>query len=341
MNPRVPSRRTATAALALTLIAAGLAGCTNPSDGRTTASHGGGGAETGGFPVTVENCGTRVTIAKRPERIVLVNNDALPNVEALGAVDRIVAITAKPAQGLFSDATVRALERLTPLTTEQNATGGAVVSQESLLGMRPDLVVAPENAVDRKALEAAGVPVYSPSAYCDDPPAEYRKAADFDRVWEELETTGRILGAQEAASTAIEAAKREVAGGNGESAGTAAALYVSSGGATLSPYGGPSMVTPVFAAAGLRNVYAASEERVFDVSVEDLVAQDPRTIVLLTSGGDPAETERAFLSAPGVSGLSAVREHRIITLEFPYTDPPSVLSARGPAELRQRLDALP
>lgn len=330
-----PRFRRALLAATVPVLALGLlSGCT-----ATTAAETSPAPSDAGFPVTIENCGSTITLDAPARRIVLVNDDELPNLEALRAVDRIVAITATPQPGLYADATYDALDALSPLTAEQNATGGSVVSQESILGASPDLVIAPENAVDRNALAASGIPVYSPTAYCSNPDPELSTTATFDRVWNEVRSLGSLLGAGDQAEQAIAAAKATVQS-SAPAAGTAAALYVSSGGAVLSPYGGPSMVTPVFAAAGLTNVYADSDQRVFDASVEDIISRDPGTIVLLYSSGDPQGTIDTFLNTPGVSGLRAVREDRVVALRFPYTDPPSVLSVRGPGELARLLDGL-
>ncbi|WP_375385285.1 ABC transporter substrate-binding protein [uncultured Microbacterium sp.] len=305
----------------------------------TAASAGAAGASSAASPITVTNCATEVTLDKPAQRIVMVNNDALANVEVLGAVDRVVALTVTPQPGLYDDATYDTLDSLGLLSTETNSTGGSIVSRESILAADPDLVIAPENAVDRAALAASGIAVYSPSAYCTDPGPELREKATFDRVWDEVRTLGALLGESQRADDEIASATNSVSD-PAPDAGTAAALYVSSGGSVLSPYGAPSMVTPVFAAAGLTNVYADSDERVFDANIEDIISRDPHTIVLLYGSGDPQDTIDAFLSAPGVSALSAVKDHRVVALKFAYTDPPSMLSIQGPAQLSALLAAL-
>ena len=337
---RHPTRRAAAALAVSALALAALSACAAgsgpaPASAPTDAAAG----AAAGFPVTIENCGSEVTLDSPAQRIVLVNNDELPNLEALGAVDRIVAVTSPLQPGLYADATYSALEAQSVLSTEKNATGGSVVSQESILGAEPDLVIAPENAVDRAALTASGIAVYTPSAYCADPGPELSGTATFDRVWSEVRTLGALLGESGTAEQVVADATSTV-GAVAPDAGTAAALYVSSGGSVLSPYGGPSMVTPVFAAAGLTNVYADSGERVFDANVEDIISRDPATIVLLYSSGDPQSTVDSFLGAPGVAGLSAVRDQRVIALPFAYTDPPSLLSVEGPAKLSGLLSAL-
>ena len=327
----LPPVRPSALLLALALCVSGCASEADAGDPRRADA---------GSAVEIENCGTTVTVEAPPERIVLVNNDPVANLEALGAIDRVVAVTSELQEGLYDDATYDALGSLDLLSTETNATGGSVVSQEALLGAEPDLVIAPENAVDREALERAGVPVYVPTAYCNDPGPELSRTATFDRVWDEVRDLGTLLGEPERAEDVVAKGEATLDAAPAEDAGTAAALYVSSGGSVLSPYGGPSMVTPVFEAAGLSNVYADADERVFDVNVEDVVARDPGTIVLLHSGPDPQEALDAFATAPGVDGLTAVAEGRVVALPFPYTDPPSVLSVQGPAQLRELLAGL-
>ncbi|KQP53907.1 ABC transporter substrate-binding protein [Agreia sp. Leaf283] len=323
------------AALTITALSlAALSACaTTPASSASTTDA----ADTA---ITVENCGSQVTLDAPAKRIVLVNNDSLPNLEALDAVDRVVAVTSAPQEGLYKDSTYSTLGSLSLLSTEKNSTGGSIVSQESILGAQPDLVIAPENAVDREALAASGIAVYSPSAYCANPDPELSEPATFDRVWSEVRTLGTLLGEQDLAEKVIATGSAGLSS-TAPDAGTAAALYVSSGGSVLSPYGGPSMVTPVFAAAGLENVYADSDERVFDANVEDIISRDPGTIVLLYSSGDPQSVIDSFLSAPGVSALTAVEKGRVVALQFAYTDPPSMLSIAGPVELSGLLATLP
>ncbi|CAD6011597.1 ABC transporter substrate-binding protein [Agreia sp. COWG] len=339
MRQQLPRSITSTLAVAVLALVA-LTGCSGTSSTATgSAATDDSAAASGAFPVTVSNCGSQVTLTAPARRIVLVNNDSLPNLEALGVVDRVVALTQTLQPGLYSDDTYSTLSSLAVLSTQKNATGGSIVSQESILGAEPDLVIAPENAVDRAALNASGIAVYTPSAYCANPGAELSEPATFDRVWDEVRTLGRLTGETSAADDAVAKASADLAT-PAPITGTAAALYVSSGGGVLSPYGGPSMVTPVFAAAGLSNVYADSTKRVFDANVEDIISRNPGTIVLLYSSGDPADVTASFLSAPGVSGLAAVQAKRVVALKFPYTDPPSMLSVTGPAELRRLLAAL-
>ncbi|MFV0428797.1 MAG: ABC transporter substrate-binding protein [Arachnia sp.] len=294
-------------------------------------------AESAAFPVTITNCGREVVVNSEPERIFMVNSDDISFLSALDALDRVIARTADPVAGVYP-AEVEEQVLSIPLTsTENNATGGSVISTEAIIASEPDLVLAPESAVDVEALAAAGIAAYSPPAYCEEPEAV--TTATFDMVYEQVETYGVLLGQQEEAASLITELKDQVQE-PAPSQGTGIALYVPEGGGTLYPYGAPSMITPIFAAAGLDNVYADSDERVFEVNLEDMIQRDPETVVLLYSDGTPEAAVANFMGVNGVQELSAVKNDRVVTLQFPFTDPPNPLSVAGVGKLTEALDTL-
>ncbi len=293
------------------------------------------------FPVTVANCGVEVTLTAAPERLMVVNSDDLSLLSALDALPLVVARTTAPQDGLYDAATKAAIEAIPQIATETGATGGAVIALEKILELAPNLLLSPESAADRQQLAAAGIALYSPPAYCTDTANIPGGTASFERVYEQLATFGQLLGRSELAAQRVAELKAEVAALAAQpTQGTGVAIYVAGGGKTLYPYGARSMVTPVFAAAGLENVYADRDERVFEASVEDLLGKDPGTIVLLYDGVPPEEVVAAFMTAAGVDSLSAVKAGRIVPLQFSFTDPPSPLSIKGATELATRLKAL-
>jgi ABC-type Fe3+-hydroxamate transport system, periplasmic component len=291
------------------------------------------------FPVTVKNCGRDVVLKAAPKRIFLVNNDDVALLDSLDAVDLVVARTAELTAGVYSDKVTSALAKIPLTKTETNATGGSVISTEAIQAAAPDLVLAPQGAVDAEALAASGIAAYSPPAYCADSANSPQGTASFDWIYDQLTAFGTLLGKAELASQRISELKAQVATPSA-SQGSAVALYVPTGGGALYPYGAPSMVTPIFAAAGLENVYAGSTERVFEVNLEDLLQKDPKTVVLLYSDGSPETAVKNFESVNGVKGLSAVKNRRVIALQFPFTDPPTPLSIQGVSKLAALLATL-
>lgn len=313
-----------------------LTACASPS----TTSPSSPASDQAAFPVTVTNCGTEVTLDAAPEKIFIVNNDDVAILSELDALNLVVARTAEPVDGVYSDAVAKAVKNIKLVATQTGATGGSIISIETILASGADLVLAPENAVDRETLAASGVALYSPPAYCNDTSAEGTGTATFDRVYDQLRNFGAMLGKSQLAQERIDALKA-TASATATDRGSAVALYVPSGGGTLYPYGAGSMVTPVFAAAGLTNVYADTPDRVFEVNIEDLLQKDPETVVLLYSDGTPAASISNFRAVAGIDALSAVKDNRIIALQFPFTDPATPLSIQGVAKLSTALDQLP
>lgn len=296
------------------------------------------------FPVTVKNCGSQVTLTAAPQRIFVINNDDVALLAALDALDLVVGRTAELPANVYEGTVSAAMAKVPLVASETGPTGGSVISFETILAARPDLVLAPENAVDRQLLADAGIALYSPPAYCTDPDLIPAGTASFERVYEQLLTFGALLGRPDAAAAAIADLKQEVAaiGANhNKTYGSAVALYIAAGGKAIYPYGGRSMVTPVFAAAGLTNAYGATDERVFEASMEDLLGRNPDVIVLLYSDGTPDAVLAAFNSLPGVESFAAVKAGRVVPLAFSFTDPPTPNSIKGATVLAQKLSALP
>ena len=75
---------------ALTLTACSTAdGGASPEEEDVTSS-GASAGETEGYPVTVDNCGTEVTVSGPPQRIVTIKSTSTELVLSLGLADRLV-----------------------------------------------------------------------------------------------------------------------------------------------------------------------------------------------------------------------------------------------------------
>lgn len=294
------------------------------------------------FPVSIDNCGSTVTLEAAPERIFMVNTDDVSLLAELGALDLLVARTSEPVENIYDAQITAALAKVPLIASETGATGGSVISLEAIIATEPDLVLAPESAVDRALLAEAGIALYSPPAYCNDTARIPGGTATFERVYEQVMAFGKMLGKPDLAAERIAALKAEVGalGTTPAEHGTGFALYVAAGGKALYPYGARSMVTPVFAAAGLDNVYAQTDERVFEASTEELLGKNPDVIVLLYSEGTPDNVLAAFASVPGVESFEAVQQGRVVPLPFSFTDPPTPLSIKGATALAEKLSAL-
>ncbi len=295
-------------------------------------------ADAGAFPTTVTTCGTDITLEKAPERVMFMNAVGVEAMHQLGVLDKTVVRSGVMDLGVFDKEVVDHVESIESLEGEKMDSGGAVIATEAILEQRVDLVIGYVSGADQEALAEAGVPLYTPDAFC---PEYSIDKADFDLVYKEVDTIAQLFGVQDRAKEVNEMLKKEVpAPASGDDNGTAAAVYVTPGVEKMWVYGPSSMVQPIVEANGLKNVYDDQKERVPEMSVEDLLQRDPETVILLHGEGDPADAEKTFRGFKGVEELQAMKNDRVIVMPFVLTDPPSPLSIKGAEELKERLDKL-
>jgi len=313
----------ATAALA-------LAGCGLTSVSEHTAEGG-----SGPYPLTVENCGADVTFEARPERVVLLKSGPVPFLAALGVFDRVTARAGEYPRAYYDDATWSALERIPALTRKTDTSGHTLVSQEVVIDQEPDLVLGQLDNLDRAGLGAAGIPVIEEPAMCpeglDDP--------GFDDIRAQMTTYGRIFDRTAEAEAANAELERREAALTADPAGErrrAAVLYPTVGGGVTYAYGTRSMAHPLLEAAGFENVFADTDERVFEVTAEELIGRDPDVLVLLYAAGDPGDVVEAVRTLPGADSITAVREDELMPLLFNFVEPPTPLALDGLEQIRQR-----
>jgi iron complex transport system substrate-binding protein len=117
---------------------------------------------------------------------------------------------------------------------------------------------------------------------------------------------------------------------------TAAVLYPTAGGGSTYAYGTKSMAQPQLEAAGLKNVFDDVNQRVFEVTREELIGRNPDVLILLHSAGDPSEVADAVTSLKGASSMTAVANDDILVQLFNFTEPPSPLSVTGLERIAER-----
>ncbi|GAA5115117.1 ABC transporter substrate-binding protein [Alloalcanivorax gelatiniphagus] len=306
------------------LLATTLAACGAEAGGTEPAS-----TSTGSYPVTIENCGVDVTFERPPERLVLLKSSAVPFLHELGVMDRVTARAGAYPQDYYDEETLAELDDIPLLTDEMDSSGHLQISQEVVIGQEPDLVLGQVDNLSRETLDAVGIPLIEEPALCET--AAGRPA--FDDVYDQLEVYGTVFGREAEADAAIAelqqdlaAIRSEVGRGSGR---TAAVLYPTVGGGTTYAYGTGSMAHPQLEAAGLDNVFGDVDERVFEVTLEELLGRDPDVLVLLHSEGEPGPVEDALTSLPGAGELTAVRNGDVMTQLFNFTEPPSPLVIEG------------
>ncbi|MBJ7529099.1 MAG: ABC transporter substrate-binding protein [Nocardioides sp.] len=259
----------------------------------------------------------------------MLKSAAVPYLHDLGVLDRVVARAGLYPSEYYDEQTLAELDAIPELTSDTDTSGHLQISKEVVVAQRPDLVLGEVDNLSRSSLEAVDVPLLEEPALCETGGSE----PGFDDVWSQLALYGEVFDRPDEAAAATADLQERLAAVEaavGEPSGrTAAVLYPTVGGGTTYAYGTGSMAHPQLEAAGLENVFGDVDERVFEVTLEELLGRDPDVVVLLHTDGDPAAVEEALVGLPGAERLTAVREGEVMTQLFNFTEPPSPLSVDG------------
>lgn len=289
-----------------------------------------------GYPVTVTNCGVDVKFDKAPERTVLLKSAAVPYLHDLGVLDRVTARAGQYPKQYYDAATLAELDKIPLLTDKTDTSGHLQISKEVVISQQPDLVFGEVDNLSRDTLSAVDIPLLEEPALCENSTA----VPTFDDIYTQLETYGKVFDRPAQAATAVTALKDRLAKIKSSKDGrTAAVLYPTVGGGVTYAYGSASMAQPQLEAAGFTNVFADSKERVFEVTLEELLGRNPDVLILLYSSGDPVAVERALTGLPGAEKLKAVQNKNVMPQLFNFTEPPSPLSIDGLEKIVQRFKA--
>ena len=283
---------------------------------------------TAGFPLTVENCGAEVTFDAPPERVVMLKSSAVPYLHALGVMDQVVARAGEYPADYYDAETQAELDDIPLLTDEMDTSGHLQISKEIVIAEEPDLVLGEVDNLSRDTLDAVDIDLLEEPAMCpegvDDP--------GFDDVYSQLEAYGKVFDREDEATKAVADLRKRVTELEKQKVGegrTAAVLYPTVGGGVTYAYGTRSMAHPQLEAAGFEDVFADVDERVFEVSTEDLLERDPGVIILLHNSGDPKQVEESITQLAGAEDLTAVKNGDVMAQLFNFTEPPSALSVDG------------
>lgn len=320
-------RRRTPAFLTVGVLVSSLAGCGAADD----ADAGGEGI----YPVTVENCGTDVVFDQAPERVVLLESAPVTILDELDLLDRVVSRAGSFAPEYYSTDLNDRIDEIPVLSEDIDASGHLMLSQEVVIAEEPDLVLGLPDGITREGLTDAGANVLIQSVYCP----EDVEPTTFDTLYEQIDLYGDVFDHQSQADEVIASLQDRVAAVTDATADaperTAAVLYPSIGGGPLYTYGSASMAQPQLDAAGFTNVFAESSERVFEVSIEELIDRDPDILILLGQGDLSGLTDE-ITSLPGSDSLRALSQDNVLVQLFNFTEPPSPLAVDGLEQIVER-----
>lgn len=341
-----PARRLTVVALALVAVACSACAATS-SSASSVAESGSGIAPDGStvYPLTVTNCGEEVVFDGPPERVMLLESAPVTILDGLGVLDRVVARAGAFPPGYYDAGLAGRIDGIESLSDDIDASGHLTMSAEVVLAYQPDLALGLPQGITREALLDGGANTLVQPVYC----AKGVGDTSFDTLYEQIETYGRIFDRNREAADLVGELRDRVAAVEDATrdapARTAAVLYPSVGGGPLYAYGRASMSQPQLAAAGFANVFADSPDRVFEVSIEELIARDPDVLILLyqpdhdQTGGLEADQQAVLdelAALPGADTLQAYRDGDVLVQLFNFTEPPTPLSVDGLEHIVER-----
>lgn len=288
-------------------------------------------------PVSVDNCGTQVTVETPPTRVVTIKSSATEMLLALGLQDVMVGTAF--ADGPVPEDQAAAYEAI-PVVSDM------VPGQEALLALEPDFVYggwesnfSADGVGDRSTLHELGIGTYVSPAACKEP-GYMPDPLTFEEVEDEIREVAAIFGVPERAQALVEEQRATLATVQPPARETTA-LWYSSG--TDTPYVGAGIGAPqmIMDAAGLTNIFADVHDTWTSAGWEQIVAADPDVIVLVDATWNTAQSKIELLEANAATKeLAAVREQRYLTVPFAASEA-GVRNAAAAVSLAEQLAALP
>ncbi len=250
-------------------------------------------------PITLtDSVGRAVTLAAPAQRIVSLAPSNTEIVFALGAGDKLVG------RDDFSDYPAEALKVPSIGSLYPN------VNAEVIVALKPDLVLAAgiTNPDDVKALADLGLTVYTT-----------HNATGLDDIYSDILAVGQLTGRSADSETIVADMKARVQTVKAKTAALAdkpKVFYEIDATDPAKPYtAGPgSFIDQLLTLAGAANVGNVSTQPYFQISLEELVAQDPAIIVLgsFTYGGQTPELVKTRV---GWDKITAVKNGAMYTFD--------------------------
>ncbi|MEV5506089.1 ABC transporter substrate-binding protein [Streptomyces orinoci] len=283
-----------------------------------------------GYPVTLTNCGQTLTFTKAPRRVVVMNGASVAEVSsllALGLGDRVVANTQSYGR---SEVKGRADAIKALPTGNIKLNEASDVPRETMLGLRPDLVLTPtsygldaKNGVaTRKDLASVGANAYVSPQGCDQD-TSHATIADSYTLLRDL---GKIFHVGDRAEKIIAASRQAIDATSAKVRGKRVPRVMvgfSNTGDDFSYIAANGIFNDILAKAGGSNAFASASKGPFANISKEKVASEPVDALVVISYKDPdpaAYARKLFKEFPQ---WPAAKNNRFVVLSDSIYEGPS------------------
>ncbi|MGV0805698.1 ABC transporter substrate-binding protein [Mycolicibacterium setense] len=301
-------------------------GCGNQVPVEAGGENAGGGPTS--YPLTIENCGVKVTFDRPPQRAVSLYQSSTEILLALGLADRMVG-------------TSTWFDPVLPELAADNDTVPRLADNdpglETVLGVEPDLVTSASahtftSAVvaDRSRFAQLGIPTYQSPSVCagaraDGETVTRTEPLTLHTLYREIRELAQIFDVQQRGQDLIDRLARRL-DDIPATTDISVAFWFSG---LRTPYLAGCCSAPGLYATelGATNVFADTREDWPEVSWEALADRNPDVLVLADLDrrrvdGDALESKETFLeSNPVTRNMTAVRNKRYVVLSGSELDP--------------------
>ncbi|MFI2610914.1 ABC transporter substrate-binding protein [Kitasatospora sp. NPDC018619] len=313
------------AVAAAALLALGLTACgaeIAPKEAATASAH---------YPVTVDNCGQRLTFAQKPARVVTNDVNITELMLSLGLADRMAGYVMPDDKGKVDAVAWKDGYQQTTWLSRK------VLTKEIALDAGADLVFAgwhygfdEGSGITPQAFKALGIDSYVLSESCRSGRGGERGVMDpLEALYTDLANLGEIFDVRDRADRLVADFKAQIAAV--PPAGHRPSVFLYDRGQDK-PYtaGKFAAAHEIIAKAGGTNIMGDLADSWVTAGWESVVQRDPEVIVINDYASPGAEEKRQFLRAfPPLAGVSAIRNDRIFVMD--YVD--LVESPRNPAAI--------
>jgi iron complex transport system substrate-binding protein len=285
------------------------------------------GASTSNYPVTVTSCGVPVTYSKAPTRAVSNDINTTEDMLALGLESHMVGDFGVEGDGPVGK----------PVPSQYLADFHKVrdvssnyFTLEKLVSLRPDFLFAGWNYglqigtnLTPTNLAKYKIDTLVLSESCAHVESSMQTVS-IDDTYQDITSLGQIFGVERRAQKLIASMQAQVASVQAKVADLPPVSVFDYDSGTSAPFTGPGLAMPnaLIGLGGGTNIFASLKQSWTSVSWEQVVAADPRCIIINNYGTPTAAQKEKFLETDAITrNLTAVKNRCFLPLSYDEVTP--------------------